>query len=89
MTRLPVWADVVLVPLISLLLAAIVSAIVASHEGTVRLEPTLDGGATMAIELPYKDLEPDGADGADDTDTGPSPDPDPDGEDSSTGEAGA
>ncbi|MHA7176242.1 sensor histidine kinase [Arthrobacter sp. Sr24] len=33
---------------------AIVSAIVASHEGTVRLEDTPDGGATMVIELPYK-----------------------------------
>ena len=33
---------------------AIVSAIVASHEGTVRLEQTLGGGATMAIELPYQ-----------------------------------
>lgn len=33
---------------------AIVSAIVASHEGTVRLEDTPGGGATMVIELPYK-----------------------------------
>ncbi|SEE73427.1 two-component system, OmpR family, sensor kinase [Arthrobacter alpinus] len=32
---------------------AIVSAIVASHGGTVRLENTPGGGATMAIELPY------------------------------------
>lgn len=32
---------------------AIVSAIVASHEGTVRLEDTPGGGATMVIELPY------------------------------------
>lgn len=62
---------------------AIVSAIVASHEGTVRLEQTPGGGATMAVELPYKDLEPDGADGADDTGSGP------DSENSSTGEAGA
>ncbi len=36
---------------------AIVSAIVASHEGTVRLEQTPGGGATMAIELPFQDLE--------------------------------
>lgn len=36
---------------------AIVSAIVASHSGTVRLEPTEGGGATMTIELPY--LTPD------------------------------
>ena len=38
---------------------AIVSAIVASHGGTVRLEQTAGGGATMAIELPFTD---DGAD---------------------------
>lgn len=36
---------------------AIVSAIVASHDGTVRVEPTPGGGATMAIELPYKPLD--------------------------------
>ncbi|MDJ0314450.1 HAMP domain-containing sensor histidine kinase [Arthrobacter sp. H35-D1] len=54
---------------------AIVSAIVASHEGTVRLEQTPGGGATMAIELPHQEPEPDGT--ADD------------GEDSSTGEAAA
>lgn len=36
---------------------AIVSAIVASHSGTVRVEQTPGGGATMAIELPYKPLE--------------------------------
>ncbi|MET4004680.1 MULTISPECIES: sensor histidine kinase [Arthrobacter] len=34
---------------------AIVSAIVASHEGTVRLENTPGGGATMAIELPFRE----------------------------------
>jgi len=38
---------------------AIVSAIVASHDGTVRLEQTPGGGATMAIELPFQ--EPDDA----------------------------
>ena len=54
---------------------AIVSAIVASHEGTVRLEQTPGGGATMTIELPHQEPEPDGT--ADD------------GEDSSTGEAAA
>lgn len=32
---------------------AIVSAIVAQHEGTVRLEQTPGGGATMSIELPF------------------------------------
>uniref|UniRef100_UPI0032D91160 sensor histidine kinase n=1 Tax=Arthrobacter sp. H35-MC1 TaxID=3046203 RepID=UPI0032D91160 len=32
---------------------AIVSAIVASHKGTVRLEQTPGGGATLAIELPF------------------------------------
>ncbi len=32
---------------------AIVSAIVAAHAGTVRLEQTPGGGATMVIELPY------------------------------------
>lgn len=36
---------------------AIVSAIVASHEGTVRLEQTPGGGATMVIELPYQAAE--------------------------------
>ena len=36
---------------------AIVSAIVASHEGTVRLERTPGGGATLAIELPFQPLE--------------------------------
>lgn len=36
---------------------AIVSAIVASHEGTVRLEQTPGGGATMTIELPYHAFE--------------------------------
>ncbi len=38
---------------------AIVAAIVASHHGTVRVEQTPDGGATMAIELPFQ--EPDDA----------------------------
>lgn len=38
---------------------AIVSAIVASHTGTVRVEPTPGGGATMVIELPYE--QPDDA----------------------------
>ncbi|MGA7207050.1 MAG: HAMP domain-containing sensor histidine kinase [Specibacter sp.] len=33
---------------------AIVSAIVASHSGTVRLEQTPGGGATMVIELPFQ-----------------------------------
>ncbi len=33
---------------------AIVSALVASHEGTVRLEQTPGGGATLAIELPWQ-----------------------------------
>nr|WP_269937956.1 HAMP domain-containing sensor histidine kinase [Arthrobacter sp. HY1533] len=55
---------------------AIVSAIVASHEGTVRLEQTPGGGATMAIELPFQAMDDGGAhesadptegDGADDT----------------------
>ncbi len=32
---------------------AIVSAIVAAHEGTVRLEQTPGGGATLVIELPF------------------------------------
>ncbi|WP_104108565.1 cell wall metabolism sensor histidine kinase WalK [Arthrobacter sp. N199823] len=32
---------------------AIVSAIVASHEGTVRVEETPGGGATLSIELPH------------------------------------
>lgn len=40
---------------------AIVSAIVASHEGTVRLEQTPGGGATMVIELPF--VAPDDAGG--------------------------
>lgn len=38
---------------------AIVAAIVASHHGTVRVEQTPDGGATMSIELPF--VEPDDA----------------------------
>ncbi|WP_337589569.1 sensor histidine kinase [Arthrobacter sp. ERGS1:01] len=42
---------------------AIVSAIVASHDGTVRLEQTPGGGATMVIELPFQ--EPDDAGGED------------------------
>lgn len=46
---------------------AIVSAIVASHEGTVRLEQTPGGGATLVIELPYQPLD---ADGTDDDGTG-------------------
>ncbi len=44
---------------------AIVSAIVASHEGTVRLEHTPGGGATMAIELPYQPAAGDDRDDAD------------------------
>ncbi|WP_449371893.1 sensor histidine kinase [Arthrobacter psychrolactophilus] len=44
---------------------AIVSAIVASHEGTVRLENTPGGGATMAIELPYQALSGDERDDVD------------------------
>lgn len=44
---------------------AIVSAIVASHEGTVRLENTPGGGATMAIELPYQALSGDDRDDVD------------------------
>ncbi|MHA7305248.1 sensor histidine kinase [Arthrobacter sp. TMN-49] len=36
---------------------AIVSAIVASHAGTVRLEQTPDGGATLVIELPFANPE--------------------------------
>lgn len=47
---------------------AIVSAIVASHEGTVRLEQTPGGGATMAIELPFQPAPTD--------DDGPSDTPD-------------
>ena len=43
---------------------AIVAAIVASHDGTVRVEQTPGGGATMAVELPFE--EPDDA-GAGDT----------------------
>lgn len=39
---------------------AIVSAIVASHAGTVRLEQTPGGGATMVIELPFQDPDDDG-----------------------------
>ncbi|MCQ9165887.1 MULTISPECIES: cell wall metabolism sensor histidine kinase WalK [unclassified Arthrobacter] len=38
---------------------AIVAAIVASHHGTVRVDPTPGGGATMVIELPF--AEPDDA----------------------------
>ncbi|MFQ4147549.1 HAMP domain-containing sensor histidine kinase [Arthrobacter sp. LAPM80] len=46
---------------------AIVSAIVASHQGTVRLEQTPGGGATMAIELPYQPMpSDDDADGSQD-----------------------
>lgn len=44
---------------------AIVSAIVASHEGTVRLEHTPGGGATLAIELPYQPAAGDDRDDAD------------------------
>lgn len=40
---------------------AIVSAIVASHHGSVRLENTPGGGATMAIELPHHPLGRDDA----------------------------
>lgn len=40
---------------------AIVAAIVASHGGTVRVEATPGGGATFAIELPFKALDDDGA----------------------------
>lgn len=36
---------------------AIVSAIVASHTGTVRLEQTPGGGATLVIELPFQDTD--------------------------------
>lgn len=36
---------------------AIVSAIVASHAGTVRLEQTPGGGATLVIELPFQPLD--------------------------------
>ncbi len=41
---------------------AIVSAIVASHHGTVRLENTSGGGATLAIGLPLEPIVEDGAD---------------------------
>lgn len=49
---------------------AIVSAIVASHHGTVRLETTPGGGATMAIELPYH--SPDDSSGSSDEGETPS-----------------
>lgn len=39
---------------------AIVAAIVASHGGTVRLEATPGGGATLAIELPFATPDDDG-----------------------------
>ncbi len=58
---------------------AIVSAIVASHEGTVRLEQTPGGGATMAIELPYQPAD----EGLSDPDAG-FPDAGSTGDDSST-----
>jgi len=44
---------------------AIVAALVAQHDGTVRLSETEGGGATMSIRLPYRapeDLEDDHAD---------------------------
>jgi len=44
---------------------AIVSAIVASHTGTVRVEPTPGGGATMVIELPYEKPDDHGSDAPD------------------------
>jgi len=41
---------------------AIVAAIVASHGGSVRVEATPGGGATLAIELPFKALDDGAAD---------------------------
>ncbi len=41
---------------------AIVSAIVASHEGTVRLEQTPGGGATLVIQLPFHAADDSSAD---------------------------
>ncbi|RAN78136.1 two-component sensor histidine kinase [Bacillus sp. SRB_336] len=43
---------------------AIVAAIVASHHGTVRVEQTPGGGATMAIELPFEEPDDAGTRGA-------------------------
>ncbi len=48
---------------------AIVAAIVAQHDGTVRLEETRGGGATMSIRLPY--VHPASRTGGADTHTGP------------------
>ncbi|WP_306415680.1 sensor histidine kinase [Arthrobacter livingstonensis] len=47
---------------------AIVAAIVASHHGTVRLEQTPEGGATMAIELPFEDPDDAGSQDTSSTD---------------------
>ena len=43
---------------------AIVAAIVAQHDGAVRLEQTPGGGATLSVRLPWVEREPD--DGASD-----------------------
>ncbi|WP_337925117.1 HAMP domain-containing sensor histidine kinase [Arthrobacter jiangjiafuii] len=50
---------------------AIVAALVAQHDGTVRLSETEGGGATMSIRLPYRapeDLDHDGGDSHGDDD---------------------
>ncbi|GAB3527872.1 sensor histidine kinase [Arthrobacter monumenti] len=51
---------------------AIVAAIVAQHDGTVRLEETEGGGATMSIRLPY--VHPASHTGGADARTGPDSD---------------